>query len=211
MPETVTLRGAHVRLEPLGFDHVARLAAAANQDRTTYAFTPVPANVEAAQRYVETALADQRAGSALPFATIDSVTGEVVGSTRFLDLDYWDGEAVWPPASTGPRPNAIPAVGEIGATWLAASAQRTSINTEAKLLMLTHAFEAWEVHRITFKTDARNARSRRAIERLGARFEGIRRAHVPATDGTIRDSSYYSIVAAEWPEIRARLRERLGR
>ncbi len=98
---------------------------------------------------------------------------------------------------------------EIGSTWLAASAQRTPANTEAKLLMLRHAFDGWGVQRITLKTDARNARSRRAIERLGAQFEGIRRAHVPATDGSIRDTAYYSVLPKEWPTVQGNLVRRL--
>jgi RimJ/RimL family protein N-acetyltransferase len=142
-------------------------------------------------------LEDERAGCALPFVTTLSEGARVVGSTRFLDLDDW-GEG-W-----------TPKVGEIGATWLAPSVQRTAVNTEAKLLMLRHAFDVWEVERITLKTDARNARSRAAIERIGAQFEGIRRAHVPASDGGARDSAYYSIIRREWPEVRAGLERRLG-
>jgi len=99
---------------------------------------------------------------------------------------------------------------EISSTWYAASAQRTGINTEVKLLQLTHAFEAWRVLRVTFKTDARNARSRTAIERLGAQVEGVRRAHSPAGDGTVRDSAYYSITAPEWPTVRSNLHQLLG-
>jgi RimJ/RimL family protein N-acetyltransferase len=102
-------------------------------------------------------------------------------------------------------------VAGIGSTWLAASAQRTAVNTEAKLLMLTHAFDVWGVHRVTLKTDARNARSRSSIQRLGAVFEGVRRVHVPAADGTLRDTAYYSIVAAEWPAVRDGLLERVRR
>lgn len=137
-------------------------------------------------------------GLAVPFATRDLARDRVVGSTRFLDLDRWD------PAA------AAPTVVEIGATWLARSAQRTAVNTEAKLLMLTHAFDVWRVRRVSFKTDARNERSRRAIERLGARFEGVRRAHMLAADGAARDSVYFSIVAAEWPAVKRRLEQRLG-
>ncbi|MCU1344528.1 MAG: N-acetyltransferase [Acidimicrobiia bacterium] len=210
MPDPVTLCGAHVRLEPLSLAHVADLVAAAAQDRASYAFTAVPATLEAAEQYVQAALADQATGSSLPFATIDAASGAVVGSTRFLDLDYWD-EPRLIAGPSAPKANAIPTVAEIGATWLAASAQRSAVNTEAKLLMLGHAFDQWKVHRVTLKTDARNHRSRQAIERLGAQFEGIRRAHVLATDGTIRDSAYYSIVAAEWPAVRRGLCDRLGR
>jgi len=137
----------------------------------------------------------------------------IVGSTRFWDLEVF----VWPPPSPpgvahGPEPadDRPPSVVEIGSTWYAASAQRTGINTEVKLLQLTHAFEAWRVLRVTFKTDARNARSRTAIERLGAQVEGVRRAHSPAGDGTVRDSAYYSITAPEWPTVRSNLHQLLG-
>ncbi len=208
----MTLCGTHVRLEPLALTHVPGLVAAASQDRSTYHYTLVPGTVDAAEQYVRTALAHQAEGSALPFATIDASTGAVVGSTRFLDLDYWStADAPWPPGRTHPQPTGVPRVAEIGTTWLAASAQGTGINTEAKLLMLAHAFEAWNVHRVTLKTDARNERSRRAIARIGATFEGIRRAHALAADGTIRDSAYYSIVAAEWEAVRDGLQQRLGR
>nr|WP_157467028.1 GNAT family protein [Frankia sp. QA3] len=114
------------------------------------------------------------------------------------------------PAASDPA-GILPSVAEIGGTWLAASAQRTAVNTEAKLLLLGHAFDAWATLRVCLKTDARNARSRAAIERLGARFEGVRRAHVLAFDGTARDSAYYSIVRAEWPGVRAGLIARLTR
>ena len=197
VPEPVTLEGRHVRLEPLAPAHVERLVVAANEDRATYRFTTVPADIGDMSDYVERARAASEAGTELPFATCSVATGAVVGSTRFLELEQWDGAAV-------------PTVGEIGYTWLAASAQRTAINTEAKLLMLGHAFETWGVHRIHLKTDARNERSRNAIARLGARFEGVRRAHVPAADGGIRDSAYYSILAAEWPGVRDGLLRRLA-
>jgi RimJ/RimL family protein N-acetyltransferase len=191
----LSLRGRVVRLEPLSLEHVPALIAAATEDRSTYAFTLVPGDAEAMAAYVTTALAEQIEGRALPFATI--VDDRVVGSTRFMDIDYWDTAA-----ANGPR---VPSVVEIGSTWLAASAQRTGANSEAKLLMLSHAFETWHVHRVTFKTDARNQRSRQAIERIGASFEGVRRAHHPTYDGTIRDSAYFSIIADEWPEVKRRL------
>lgn len=164
------------------------------------------------RRYIESALDDERAGCSLPFI-IRLETGQVVGSTRFLDLAYWTD-----PGDTSPEwrsdittASKTPSVAEIGATWLAPSAQGTGVNAEAKLLMLAHAFDTWKVHRVTFKTDARNTRSRRAIERTGAAFEGIRRAHVPATDGSIRHSAYYSIIRAEWPDVHARLKTQLRR
>ena len=137
----------------------------------------------------------------------------VVGSTRFLDLDVFAWPSPWPPGvSAGPEPSAgrPPSVAEIGSTWYAASAQRTGVNAACKLLMLTHAFDVWEILRVTLKTDARNAASRGAIERLGAQYEGVRRAHFPAQDGGIRDTAYYSVIASEWPEVRAGLRRRLA-
>ena len=125
----------------------------------------------------------------------------MLGSTRFMNIEHWP----WDLA--GADPDAV----EIGSTWLAPSAQRTPVNTEAKLLMLTHAFEVWHVQRVTLKTDARNERSRNAILRLGARFDGVLRANMPAYDGAWpRDSAFYSILASEWPAVRSGLRTRLG-
>ena len=193
MPDAVVLQGRIVRLEPLSLEHVPALVLAATEQRSTYAFTTVPEQPDDMADYVRVALAERDAGRVLPFATIEH--DRVVGSTRFLDLDYW------PPRLVGGEPS----VAEIGSTWLAASAQRSGVNTEAKLLMLAHAFETWRVHRVTFKTDARNERSRRAIERIGASFEGIRRAHIVATDGTIRDSAYFSIIASEWTAVKQHL------
>ena len=151
--------------------------------------------------YVATLLRDHADGRALPFATIDRARGQVVGATRFLDVQFWS----WPADSPYQRGADVPDVVEIGGTWLAPSAQRTGINTEAKLLMLTHAFETWRVHRVSLKTDARNARSRAAILRLGARFDGILRAARVAADHTIRDDANYSILEGEWPEVKANL------
>ncbi len=206
MPERVVLAGRVVTLRPMTVDDVDALVVAATEDRTSYAFTPVPGDGAAMRAYVDAVLEDERAGWALPFVTTLTDGARVVGSTRFLDLDDWNSRRIGgaPTGATG-----TPKTAEIGATWLAASAQRTAVNTEAKLLMLGHAFETWEAERITLKTDARNARSRAAIERIGAQFEGIRRAHVPASDGGIRDSAYYSIIRCEWPGVRAGLARRL--
>ncbi|MEV4093908.1 GNAT family N-acetyltransferase [Streptosporangium saharense] len=211
MPEPVTLRGERVCLEPLAAEHVGGLVAAATESRETYGFTRVPRDETAMNAYVRSALDDQRTGWALPFAIRDLSSGRVVGTSRFLDLDYWSWPPSWPPGRTVPRAEGAPSVAEIGSTWLAASAQRTGSNTEAKLLMLGHAFEVWEVLRVTLKTDARNERSRRSIERLGGRFEGVRRAHSRAVDGTVRDTAYYSILTEEWPKVRSSLRDLLNR
>src|SRR5215207_1293129 len=200
MVERVVLAGDVVTLRPMAIDDVDALVAAASEDRATYGFTPVPDGVTAMRDYVVGVLADERDGWALPFVTTLTADGRIVGSTRFLDLDDWGVDR----RVGGPPLGAVgtPFTAEIGATWLAASVQRTAVNTEAKLLMLQHAFDTWGAERITFKTDARNTRSRAAIERIGAHLEGVRRAHVRASDGGIRDSAYYSIVRAEWPDVR---------
>jgi N-acetyltransferase len=201
----VVLSGVHVRLEPLTLAHVPALCRAASGPRDTYAFTAVPVAEAPMRAYVEAALAEQAARRALPFATLDA-SGIVVGATRFGNIEFWP----WPPGNANQRGAEVPDAVEIGWTWLAASAQRTAVNTEAKLLMLTHAFERWRVHRVSLMTDARNARSRAAIERLGARADGVLRAQRPATDGSIRDGAAYSIVESEWPAVKARLRARLA-
>jgi RimJ/RimL family protein N-acetyltransferase len=201
-----------VRLEPLAERHIDALVAAAAEDRSSYAFTPVPHGVEATERYVNDALAAQAAGRALPFATVRAADGVVVGSTRFLELDYWQGPVIWPPAPRGPVGDpltAIPDATEIGATWLSARAQGTGINTEAKLLMLRHAFETWGVRRVSMRADARNVRSRAAIERLGAVLEGVHRMHTRGLDGMVRGTAFYSILDEEWPDARASLERRV--
>ncbi|HWL23831.1 MAG TPA: GNAT family protein, partial [Ureibacillus sp.] len=184
----VTLRGRLVCLEPMTIDHVDDLCAVASEDRSTYAYTYVPNGQEDTKHYIEMALADFSKGRALPFVVRHLETGRIVGTTRFLDLEVFS----WtPPGSPGvaggPSPTDLtpPTVAELGSTWYAASFQRTGVNTECKLLMLAHAFDSWNTIRVTLKTDARNIRSRSAIQRLGATFEGIRRAHLPAIDGSI--------------------------
>jgi RimJ/RimL family protein N-acetyltransferase len=201
----VTLEGRWVRLEPLAKAHAAGLLAAAGGPRDTYGFTLVPGNAAETVAYIEDALGEQAAGRALPFATVDRATAQVVGSTRLFNIEFWP----WPPGNANQRGADRPDVVEIGWTWLAASAQRTPINTEAKLLMLAHAFDHWRVHRVSLMTDARNQRSRDAIMRLGARFDGVLRAARPASDGTIRDTAAFSILESEWPVIRSRLQARL--
>ncbi len=192
------LRGTHVRLEPLSRDHIAPLVEASRDDSQLYAWSFVPQGVDAVRQYVEHALALAQGGHAVPFATIRQSDDAVIGSTRFFDLARW----AWP---AGQRERAVFDTAEIGYTWLTPSAIRTRANTEAKALMLEHAFETWRVHAISFHTDARNARSRAAIERLGAQFEGILRAHRLAIDLASRDSARYSIVAAEWPHVKAHI------
>jgi len=203
----VTLRGRCVRLEPLSADHADALwAAVAHVPRETFALSCLPATPEEMRAYVAAALAGAATGAALPFATVDARAERVVGCTRFGNVERW----TWSPGHAQQRGHDRPDAVEIGWTWLTPAAQRTAVNTEAKLLMLTHAFEGWGCHRVTLKTDARNVRSRTAIERLGAKLDGVLRAHLPAVDGGIRDTALYSILAAEWPAVKAALAARLA-
>jgi len=201
----VTLESHAVRLEPLTLDHVPALVDAAAEERASYGWTHVPDGEQAMRAYVETALALANAGEAVPFATIDVRQDRIVGSTRFANFEYLP----WPhmPPNPDRRPDGV----EIGWTWLAASAQRSPINTGAKLLMLRHAFEEWQVSVVRLKTDRRNARSRAAIERIGGRLDGVIRAQAVGADGALRDSAFYSIVESEWPGVRAGLEARLAR
>ena len=201
-----TLTGKHIRLEPLDHRHIDGLIAASAADPSLYRLSPVPQGQIEAKKYVETALAWRDAGTAVPFATIRLTDGAVIGSTRFWNLEHW----AWPQGYSR-HGRVSPDVCEIGHTWLTQSAIRTAANTEAKLLMLTHAFETWEVLRVCLHTDLRNSRSRAAIERIGGKLEGILRAHRMAADFTIRDSARFSILAAEWPEVKARLAQRADR
>jgi RimJ/RimL family protein N-acetyltransferase len=203
----VLLAGRFVRLVPLTLDHSNALAAAASGARETYGWTWVPDGEAAARSSVESILREQESGRALAFATTLISTGEVVGTTRFLNIEYWD----WPAGNRNQRGADLPDAVEIGGTWLSASAQRTPVNTEAKLLMLTHAFETWRVHRVRLMTDSRNTRSRNAIERIGGQLDGILRAHTAASDGTIRDSAVYSLIEADWASTKARLTAKLVR
>jgi RimJ/RimL family protein N-acetyltransferase len=196
------LRGASVQLEPLTTDHVLPLLAAADADRSSFGFTAVPDTEAAMRRYVDGLLDEAQRDVTVPFVQRRLADDAPVGCTRLMSL-------VW----TAGRDT--PAECEIGGTWLAASAQRTPLNTEAKLLLLGHAFEVWQVHRVAICTDARNARSRAAIERLGATFEGVLRNHRLAAGhetaaGTPRNTACYSILPDEWPDVRARLEWRLA-
>jgi RimJ/RimL family protein N-acetyltransferase len=191
LPESAVLTGHRVRLEPLGEQHVEALTAAAGADRSTFGWTAVPSGPEQVQRYVRELVA---AADTVPFAQV--VAGSAVGVTRFL-------------AFRARAATTLPYAVEIGGTWLAASAQGTGVNREAKLLLMTHAFEVWGVGRVDFKTDARNARSRAALAAVGATFEGVLRSwqpsHAAGEEGALRDSAMFSVVAAEWPGVKERL------
>jgi N-acetyltransferase len=199
--EPFALEGRHVRLEPLQLGHAAALVAAADRDRSSFGYTPVPADVPAMERFIGGLLSDAQRDTAVPFVQRRLADDELVGTTRFLNM-LW-----WPNRDT-------PAEVEIGGTWLAADAQRSAINTEAKLLLLTQAFDVFGVFRVAIATDERNERSRAAIERLGARFEGILRNHRPnagrlTEPGRPRNTAMHSIIDTEWPAVRTGLKERL--
>lgn len=194
------LQGGHVRLEPLSLEHVGGLVRASAGEAELYRWSPVPQSLDAAVKYVETALKWKAAGTAVPFAVVRMEDGLVIGSTRFFDIERW----TWPEGHARHGRDA-PDACEIGYTWYAREATRTVANTETKLLMLTHAFEEWKVVRVCLHTDVRNERSRAAIERMGGKFEGVLRAHRMAADVTARDSARYSIVAAEWVTVKDRL------
>lgn len=190
--EPVTLEGRLVRLEPLRRDHHAALSYVGLDPelwRWPAGHVDTPEDM---RDYIESALARQAAGSALPFATVDRGQGTVVGSTRFECFE--------------PEHRRV----EIGWTWVARRWQRTGINVEAKYLMLRHAFETLRLNRVELKTDALNAASRKAILGIGATEEGILRRHMVTSRGRVRDTVCYSIVAGEWTAVRARLEERLS-
>ncbi|MDO8364090.1 MAG: GNAT family protein [Actinomycetota bacterium] len=197
-----TLTGRHVQLQPLAPHHAPALLAAANRDRGTFGHTVVPADLPSMQAYIDGLLADAQRDAAVPFAQVRVADGEPVGCTRFMNVVWW------PERCT-------PVEVEVGGTWLATDAQRSPLNTEAKLLLLTQAFERWQVFRVAICTDARNQQSRRAIERIGATLEGVLRNHRPSAGdlgapGRPRDTAAYSIIDSEWPAVRERLQERLG-
>jgi len=189
----VTLASEHVRLEPLGLEHVEGLKrAAADGELWTIRVTSVP-DPDDTRGYVERALQAFAEGQRLAFAVLDAGSGEVIGSSSYHDI--------------------VPAVErlEIGYTWYARSRQRTRVNASAKLLLMTHAFETLGARLVGWRTDNFNFASQRAIERLGARKDGVLRHHAVRRDGTIRDTVMYSMTAGEWPEAKAELQARLAR
>lgn len=190
--EPVTLCGACVRLEPLAPGHVAGLSRVGLEPEL-WRWIPFSVTSEDEMRdYVSRALDEQRRGVSLPFAIVDAAGDEVIGSTRYMSIE------------TAHRRL------EIGNTWLATSHQRTRANTEAKLLLLTHAFEVLGAMRVELKTDFLNTKSRQAIERIGARQEGVFRRHVITASGRVRDTVYFSIIDSEWPAAKTRLQAMLG-
>jgi RimJ/RimL family protein N-acetyltransferase/GNAT superfamily N-acetyltransferase len=191
------LIGKAVRLEPLGYQHVPGLVTAASGGGELYRWSPVPQDEVQVRQYVETAIAARDGAAAVPFAVVRAEDGTVIGSTRFFDFGYW----AWPAGHDRTGPDTC----EIGYTWLGPAAIRTGANTDMKRLMLGHAFEVWQVRSVCLHTDARNQRSRDAMTRIGARYEGVLRAHRLGADGQPRDSARFSITAAEWPAVRQHL------
>ncbi|HEX4691664.1 MAG TPA: GNAT family protein [Solirubrobacteraceae bacterium] len=190
--ESLVLEGAHVRLEPLAPGHVADLAEA-GADPEVWRWMPVaaPSGESEMAAIVEALRARAAAGAQFPFAQVDVATGRAVGATSYLDIALEEGRI------------------EIGWTWIGRPWWRTAINSEAKLLLLSHAFDTLGLNRVALKTDIRNERSQAAIERIGGVREGVLRAHMIRPDGSLRDTVYFSILAPEWPRVRARLSARL--
>jgi RimJ/RimL family protein N-acetyltransferase len=203
-----TLTGRLVRLEPLGPQHAeAVVAALTSSPAEHYALGGGPRpDLESVRQWIAAAEADAEANGSLTFATIRLADERLVGSSRFWNVETW----TWPPGSEFSG-RTTPDVCEIGHTWVTADTAGTGINIEAKLLMLEHAFDVWDVHRVFWRTDVRNEASRRAILALGALFEGVRRADKVGADATVRDSAYYSMVRSEWPASRELLERRLAR
>ena len=191
-PQPITLAGQSIRLKPLCIDHVAALLRAGLHPEL-WRLQPAPITTEDdMRRYVQTALDDQQLGSGLPFVIVDSATGQVIGSTRYMDIALAHFRL------------------EIGATWLTPAHQRSRANTEAKLLLLGHAFESLGIKRVVFKTEALNEQSRRALARIGAVEDGTFRQHLYTASGRARDMVYFSILASEWPGVKAGLTARLA-
>lgn len=191
--EPVTLEGTYVRLEPLSEAHLAGLADVAFDEALWRYTTARVRTVEDLRRWIGDAGRARDEGSALPFATIDRASGRPIGSSRYLAIDRVNRHV------------------EIGWTWVAPAFQRSAVNTEAKLLMLRHAFETLGCHRVEFKTDSLNERSRAALARIGARQEGIFRNHMIMPDGRLRHSVYFSVTDDEWPAVRDHLESKLRR
>ncbi len=185
--EPVILEGEKIRLEPMTSDHLDSLVEAGKFEELWRWTSTTAYTAESMGEYVGAALADFAAGVALPFVTVDKESGAVIGSTRFGNIDRANRKV------------------EIGWTWITPAFQRTHVNSEAKFLMLRHAFEQWDCVRVELKTDALNEKSRNAMLRIGAKEEGVLRQHMVTHSGRLRDTVYFSIVDSEWPMVRARL------
>jgi N-acetyltransferase len=192
--KTVILEGKFVRLEPIRREHWKPLWEVAKDSlEEIFRWIPYPMQTpEHFEQWADKALAEQERGESLVFVTVERASGRLIGSTRFMNIDRVNRRV------------------EIGSTWIAPAWQRTAINTEAKYLMIRHAFEQWGCIRVELKTDALNQKSRNAILRIGAKEEGILRRHLVTHTGRVRDTVYFSILDGEWPEVKAKLEKRLG-
>ena len=187
----VTLEGSAVRLEPLSESHHDALCAVGLEPEL-WKWIPIQVLTrDQMMKYIRAVLAEQEKGTSIPFATVERTSGKVVGATRFMNIDV-------------PHKRV-----EIGSTWIAGPWQRSAINTEAKYLMMRQAFEAWGCNRVELKTDSLNSKSRNAILRIGAKEEGILRSHMVTWSGRLRDTVYFSVIAPEWPEVKANLEARM--
>jgi len=201
MLELVTLQGPNVVLAPLAREQLPLLLTAANEDRRLYRYADVPADAASMRAYLEAAEDERARGCALPFVITARASGQVLGATRFACIERWP----WPADHPLRRAAHLPDVVEIDGTWLAASAVGKGIHREASLLLLTHAFESWRVRRVAFRCDARNEPARRAVEKLGVRFDGVLRAASIAPDGAVLDVARYSVLDMEWRAVKSAL------
>jgi RimJ/RimL family protein N-acetyltransferase len=189
--QPITLEGNHVRLEPLSESHHDALCAI-GLDPELWKWIPIQVlNPDQMMNYIRRELAEQQQGTSIPFATVERSSSKVVGATRFMNIDVANKRV------------------EIGSTWIAKPWQRTAINTEAKYLMMRYAFETLGCNRVELKTDSLNTKSRNAILRIGAKQEGILRSHMVTWSGRLRDTVYFSVIAPEWPEVKADLEAKL--
>ena len=189
--EPITLTGEFVRLEPMGLSHLDALCEVGFEESLWKWYPAAITNRDEMHAYIEFALADQQRGAALPFVTVEKASDKVIGSSRFCAIDAANLRC------------------EIGWTWINPAWQRSAVNTEAKYLMLRHAFETWKCNRVELKADSLNEKSRNAILRIGATQEGVFRQHIVCASGRLRDSVYFSIINSEWASIKAALEKRL--
>lgn len=205
MVEPKILEGNNVVLRPLEQEHIKSLVEAANENPSLYNLTNVPQNEAAMAQYISKAIEGRDLGTTYPYVIIGKHDNQIKGTTRYWNIEKWQ----WAKGHPLDR-NAVLDVCEIGHTWLRENAIRTAINTESKLLLLTNLFENWKALRVCFRTDVRNKRSQAAIERIGAKFEGVLRADRMGIDDTIRNSCRYSIIHTEWEEVKANLQRLLN-
>ncbi|MFD8888767.1 GNAT family N-acetyltransferase [Streptomyces erythrochromogenes] len=201
MASLFSLIGRSVRLAPMGIEHAAEIAKTASKVDDSYDYVPLPRTEGMAAKYILLAIRDRGAGRSIPFVVIRNSDNELIGATRFLNLQYWHAQK----EKDGDFD--VPSAVEIGGSWLTKEARGTGINTECKLLMLEQAFDVWGVARVSLRVDQDNSRSCAAISKLGIQCDGVRRAHKQARDGRIRGTAYFSVLVEEWPQVRKHILE----